>query len=503
MRIERPILKVLMLGWEYPPRFAGGLGKACRGLSVAVARKGAQVFFVLPTFPDHIHEQESFLEVVGAREAMIELGWTEKIYEELLSIQETLITSSEHFEQLPQSFLRTIRSDAVLFPYGVAPSDKMSTELKNILSAHRASGLGGHQTQEVVHHSAVKKTTSRHMEIVRSTQTHIEKIQIKPPSSVSSDEIYGKNLWSEIERFCYDVRLLAETHKVDVIHAHDWMTYPAAFEFQRVTGVPVFLHIHATEYDRSGENVNREVFEIEREGFRRANHIFAVSRYTAGILVRLYGVERKKISVIYNAPDDEAKKIKATVDDERDPNVVFLGRLTFQKGPDHFLRAAQLVAQVNPHAKFLFCGVGDMLDQLRTMAHRLGIEEQVHFTGFLDSSGVDEILKRSKVLVMPSVSEPFGLVPLEALHCGIPVILSKQSGVSEVLQRALHVDFWDHEKLADLILAALRLPDLSRQLVSEGMQQVMRLSWDKAALKVIGAYRKTLSTHGERDSYGR
>jgi glycosyltransferase involved in cell wall biosynthesis len=290
---------------------------------------------------------------------------------------------------------------------------------------------------------------------------------------------------------------LADAHEVDVVHAHDWMTFPAAFEFQRRTGTPVFLHVHATEYDRSGENLNNDVFRIEREGFRRATHIFAVSRYTAGIIERLYGVNRRKISVVYNAPEENMRHFVVNPNDKtikREPRVVFLGRLTFQKGPDHFLRAAQIVAQVNKEARFIFCGTGDMLVQLRHQAHRLGIEDRVHFAGFVDPSGVDQILMHSKVLVMPSVSEPFGLVALEAIRCGIPIIISKQSGVREVLHRALQVDFWDHEKLADQMLAALRLPGLSRQLVEEGMDQLQQLSWEKSAQKVIEGYQKYIGT---------
>ena len=172
--------------------------------------------------------------------------------------------------------------------------------------------------------------------------------------------------------------------------------------------------------------------------------------------------------------------------------MVFLGRLTFQKGPDHFLKAAQQVAKAYKKAKFVFCGTGDMLDQLRRQTNELGIEDRVHFAGFVEPAGVDQILQRSRVLVMPSVSEPFGLVALEAIRNGIPVIISKQSGVREVLHRALQVDFWDHEKLADQILAALRLPDLSRQLVSEGMDQIQDLNWEKSAKHVIHQYQKQI-----------
>jgi glycosyltransferase involved in cell wall biosynthesis len=376
-----------------------------------------------------------------------------------------------------------------MFPYGAAPEGPIPDRLQKIMS------FGEEQVTEAVFTSETIRAKTTLTSIPGGTREKTVEKNIPRAS-----DIYGQNLWSEIEKFTHHVRHLAETHEVDVVHAHDWMTFPAAFEFQRMTGVPVFLHVHATEYDRSGENLNNEVFRIEREGFRRASHIFAVSRYTAGIIERLYGVHRKKISIAYNAPDDAEKGAIAPPtganlrEFKKSPQVIFLGRLTFQKGPDHFLKAAPLVLQARPDAKFILCGTGDMMDKLRAQAHRLGIERSVHFAGFVDPAGVDDILTHSKVLVMPSVSEPFGLVALEAIRCGIPVILSKQSGVREVLHRALQVDFWDHEKLADQIIAALTLPNLSRQLVEEGLDQIQRLSWDSTAEKVIDVYRSYLGS---------
>ncbi|MGZ3689575.1 MAG: glycosyltransferase [Bdellovibrionota bacterium] len=483
-------VRVLMLGWEYPPRFAGGLGKACQGLSQAMARQGAQVFFVLPTYPER--KSEPHLEVIGARECLIEAGYD--LDEQPLAQEEYKVSqsyASTAFEDSSVGQITTIRADAQLLPYGAAPSGPMPEKIyKMLLASERVTHL----------RARIKRVVSRKGPTL-SAPPMIPGAPKTPPQPKSkgakpgSPEIYGRNLWSEIDRFASTVRHLSDAHEVDCVHAHDWMTFPAAFEFQKATGVPVFLHVHATEYDRSGENMNNEVFRIEREGFRRATHIFAVSRYTAGVIERLYGVSRKKISVVYNAPDEDEKKALAGAEvADRQSQVVFLGRLTFQKGPDHFLKAAALVSKAQPEARFILCGTGDMMDKLRAQSHRLGIESRTHFAGFVEPAGVDEILKHSRVLVMPSVSEPFGLVALEAIRCGIPVIISKQSGVREVLHRALQVDFWDHEKLADQIMAALRLPDLSRQLVEDGMIQVQALSWDKSAQKVISSYQRFMSS---------
>lgn len=483
-------IRVLMLGWEYPPRLAGGLGKACQGLSQAMAKLKTQVFFVLPSFPERLVNPH--LEVVGARECLIEAGWDpDKLFaisNEIFSALRSSEASKLKIQEISNldiggENLSFFQSSAKLSAYGAHPQGPIPEKLLQMMEDEEFAG-------DPVFRTIVRKWFAR----IRAIAQRFQTVQRAVTQTIPASEIYGKNLWSEIEKFCFTVRHMSETHEVDLVHAHDWMTFPAAFEFQKMTGVPVFLHVHATEYDRTGDNLNHEVFRIERNGFRRATHIFAVSRYTAGIIERMYGVPRNKISVVYNAPESHTAlpMIKAAA--RRKPQVVFLGRLTFQKGPDHFLKAAALVHQADRNARFIFCGTGDMLDQLRSQAYHLGIDKVVNFAGFVEPAEVDEILLNSKVLVMPSVSEPFGLVALEAIRCGIPVILSKQSGVKEVLQRALQVDFWDHEKLADQILASLRLPGLSRQLVEEGRDQVSRLSWSKSARQVIEVYRRYLGS---------
>ncbi|MEW6055109.1 MAG: glycosyltransferase [Bdellovibrionota bacterium] len=471
---KKPV-QVLMLGWEYPPRFAGGLGKACSGLSQAMASLGCQITFVLPTFPKRI--VESHLRVVGARELLVESGWPKELQIHSHVQREAV--------QSPGNIVR-IETEAKLFPYGKHPTGELPPSVLRML---------GETFERVTKKLGVERQTFQKEWASTEPEPYVP--PLPNPRKEEKEEIYGSNMWEEIERYCFAVRQLGKSHEVDVVHAHDWMSFPAALEYKRMNPrAPVFMHVHATEYDRSGENVNTDVFRVEREGFRAATHIFAVSRYTAGIIEKLYGIPREKITVVYNAPDEGAKQMISSPKAQRSPHVVFLGRLTFQKGPDHFLEAAKMVIDAAPKrlgkVQFIFCGTGDMLDKLRSQAFRLGIEDRVHFAGFVEPRHVDQILMKSRVLVMPSVSEPFGLVALEAIHCGIPVILSKQSGVREVLHRALQVDFWDHEKLADQILAALRLKELSRQLVDEGMEQIRALSWEKSAHTVINSYRRYL-----------
>ena len=413
-------LRVLMLGWEYPPRFVGGLGKASQGIARGLADLGAEVLFVLPRF--RAGQGETRLRVSGAREWLLEHG--------------ALVRAENR-----RHALRWLDVASSLQPYA-RPA----------------------------------------VEPVRGTAD-------AAPGDAAA--LYGSDLGREVMRFADSAAAIADDACADLVHAHDWMTFPAAIAAAERHGLPLFLHVHSTEYDRSGAGANPAIAAIEREACARATHVFAVSDYTRGVLVSRYGIDPARVSVVYNAPDADDLPPALPFDaGPRQPWVVFLGRLTFQKGPDHFLRAAAEVTRLDPAARFLVCGSGDMLDGLKRQAHDLGIADRVEFRGFLAPGAVDRLLARSSLLVMPSVSEPFGLVALEALRAGTPVVLSRQSGVREVLGHSLQVDFWDHEKLADQILAVLRLPVLARQLVEEGRAQLARLSWDESAQRIVDAYRQ-------------
>ena len=439
MADRRP--RILMLGWEYPPLFAGGLGKASQGLARGLVACGAEVLFVLPRYP--LSQDAPFLRVSGV-DSWVAPPARKKSHR---------LRRREH---LPG--LNLFAVPARLYPYR-RPAEVTDThsgrrEVETLLAEDVAGG-------------AVARTS------------------VVDPVA----QLYSQDLGQQVARFAERVARIARRVPADVVHANDWMSFPAAFAAAAPRRLPVFLHVHSTEYDRSGEAVNPAVAEIERKACARATHVFAVSRYTANVLMQRYAVPREKITVVYNAP--EASLNLPNGDSQgtrRAPWVVFLGRLTFQKGPDHFLHAAARVAKLNREARFLVCGSGDMSDGLRALAKSLGIAERVEFRGFLRPASVDRLLAHSRMLVMSSVSEPFGLVALEALRNGTPVILSKQSGVREVLGHSLQVDFWDHEKLADQILALLRLPVLGEQLVESGSQQVAQLSWRESAQKILRTY---------------
>lgn len=297
---------------------------------------------------------------------------------------------------------------------------------------------------------------------------------------------YGHNLFEEVTNYAAVAAQLAADQSFDIIHAHDWLTFPAGIAAREVSGKPLVIHVHATEFDRSGENVNNTVFETERCGMIAADRIVAVSALTKQTIVNHYGISPGKISVVHNGV---LPRVLPKVDKKlKDKIVSFLGRVTFQKGPEYFVLAAHRVLQRFRHVQFVMAGSGDKLEDMVRMVAGLGMGTHFHFTGFLKGAQVNELLSQSDLYVMPSVSEPFGISPLEAIQVDVPVIISKQSGVAEVLRHAIKVDFWDVEALADAIHGVLVHKPLSKTLSSGAAIEVKSLTWDVAARKVIHVY---------------
>jgi glycosyltransferase involved in cell wall biosynthesis len=285
---------------------------------------------------------------------------------------------------------------------------------------------------------------------------------------------------------------LVKDESFDIIHAHDWITYPAAIRLADVTGKPIIAHIHATEFDRSGQFVNPTVFEIERQGMLRASRVVAVSGRTREFVVERYGVPAERVEVVHNGIEIPAMPEMRQVDTvvER-PTVLFLGRITMQKGPEYFIEAAKMVAAEVPNVRFVMAGSGDLLETIKARVHELGLDDNVEFPGFLRGAAVHQAYREAQVYVMPSVSEPFGLTALEAAGLGTPVVLSKSSGVAEVLNRgALKVDFWDTKLMARMIVALLKFPGLATALSKGGIEEVQKLTWDTAARMCLALYRE-------------
>ncbi len=441
-------MRVLMLGWEFPPFISGGLGTACYGLTRAMSELGMEVVFVLPR--PVAAEQASHVKMASPATAFRFSG--EQVF------------GSDQYGNIT---FRTI-------PSVIKPYQTQSTYELEIQKLRQAGVQAGVDLSE------------------------LEK-DIDLCGHGAQDQ-YGRDLGQEVQRYARLAAVIGRQERFDVVHAHDWMTYPAGIAVSAVTGKPLVVHIHSTEFDRSGEHVNQMVYDIERKGLHFASRVIAVSHYTRNLVINRYAVPPEKVFVVYNAIDRDGHannmdyQHMAIRKDEK--IVLFLGRITMQKGPEYFLAAAKKVLEVMDNVKFVMAGSGDMMHRMIEMAAQMGIGHKVLFTGFLRGDDVDRVFQMADLFVMPSVSEPFGLVPLEALRNDVPVIISKQSGVSEVLTHALKVDFWDTHEIANKIVAVLRHPPLQMTLREHGNYEVRKLSWKDAALGCMNVYQSVTAAAG-------
>jgi glycosyltransferase involved in cell wall biosynthesis len=316
------------------------------------------------------------------------------------------------------------------------------------------------------------------------------------------ESIYGQDLFSEVMRYGMYGGELARKEEFDVIYAHEWLSFPAGMKAKQISGKPLIVHVHATEFDRTGgQGVNQQVYDIERAGMHAADRVIAVSEYTKRVIVEKYAVAPDKISVVYNGIDEttaprhheDLNRLRA-LKKTGQKLVLFLGRITLQKGPDYFLRAAKRVLEHDQNVFFIVSGSGDLEREMMVFAGQLGIAHRVFFTGFLHGKDRDEIYSAADLFVMPSVSEPFGIAALEAMRMGKPTLISKQSGVSEVVNNALKVDFWDVDKMAESIISILKSPALRYSMGEQAKKEVHRITWDDAALKVSGIVQDLLTT---------
>ncbi len=435
-------MRILMFGWEFPPHISGGLGTACYGMTKALAERGAEVCFVLPRVNEG-GDENNFLRLESASGTPI----TRRIQERMDWAGDEIWRSNVQFMSI----------QSPLMPY-MTPESYMQT-LRN-LSRHETPG--GESTVDAGENTFTWKLKGG----------------------------YGPDLMQEVYRFARLGGAIALRENFDVIHAHDWMTYPAGMIAKALTGKPLIVHIHATEYDRSGENINQVVAGIERAGLLAADLVVAVSQLTRKIVIERYGVPPEKVKVVYNAVmrSDVQHHYEIPPRIRHEKRVLFLGRITFQKGPEYFMEAARLVLQKIPNVRFFMAGTGDMLPQLVRRAGQLRIGDRFHFAGFLRGTQVDRMFALSDLYVMPSVSEPFGITPLEAMLYDVPVLLSRQSGVSEILEHALKADFWDTRDMADKICAVLTYPALAKELVKNCREEMKSIRWVNAADQLLQLY---------------
>ena len=432
---EGEYMRVLMFGWEFPPHISGGLGTACFGMTQALARRGAEIIFILPRIDDN-KGRDGFLRLRPASGTPITEDMERRI--------------DWAAREVWQEEIRYLHVDSPLMPY-LTPQDYASV-----------TGTSGVLTCAEQSCSSAQYPAGSHKFHQRQSFTHF------------LQGGYGPDLMTEVLRYSHLAAALAAEESFDVIHAHDWMTYPAGMLAKNITDKPLVVHIHATEYDRSGSGINEQVAGIERAGMLAADAVVAVSRLTRKTVIERYGIPPEKVHVVYNAVARHEAQRHYTIPPRirHEKRVLFLGRVTFQKGPEYFLEAARLVLQKIPNVRFFMAGSGDMLPRLIRRAGQLRMGSRFHFAGFLQGEEVDRMFALSDLYVMPSVSEPFGITPLEAMLYDVPVLLSRQSGVSEVLHHALKADFWDTREMADKICAVLRYPCLAAELVKNCREEM-------------------------------
>lgn len=467
-------MRILMLGWEFPPFISGGLGTACYGLTRALDRLGHKVLFVLPKAVDGQHGSHVDL-LSPERGAADALPAT---HPDGTPVNPTLDASPA---SVGAAHYRLSQFDHVEF-LGVPSAVRSPYREPQPADSSSVSALTGGLDRR-----AIEALRAAGIDVPPDWEAELLTGAAPRPGLVGD---YSGDVVAAAETYARLVMRLCRGHGFDVVHAHDWMTYPAGMAIARVTGKPFVAHIHSTEFDRSGEHVHQRVYDIERRGMHAAIRVLAVSMYTKSLVVQRYGIDPSKVEVIYNGIDSEGQQPK---DEQsiaaRDKIVLFLGRITMQKGPEYFIAAAKKVLEKLDNVKFIVAGSGDMDRRMIELAAELGIGHRVLFTGFLRGKDVARVFRMADCYVMPSVSEPFGIAPLEAISHDTPVIISKQSGVSEVLSHALKVDFWDINEMANKIVAVLKHPPLSQTLRQHGHFEVRRLTWEGAADKCLDCYR--------------
>lgn len=466
-------MKVLMFGWEFPPHISGGLGTACFGLTQSLVRQKVKVLFVVP----RLHGDETVSDPTLINASEVKRSRKGKTADFRASPQPAIAVEEVFHSTLfggTHEGMAYIEVPAGISPYGVSQNEVTGRFTEKLTRWNYSVSSSGDISLELRNE---KNTTS-----------HIEDEPHEEGESYRFTGTYGPRLFEEVRRYGEVGAIIAGQHSFDVIHVHDWMTFTAGILAKQATGKPLVVHVHSTEVDRAGEHINKEIFELEKRGFMEADRLVTVSNWTKRIVVSRYKIPPEKITVVHNGilPKEHTPGIEFP--EIGSHFITFLGRVTHQKGPVFFVEAARRVLEEFPDAHFIVAGAGDLLPQIIERVAQLNMSANFHFTGFLSGHEVDQVWSMTDVYVMPSVSEPFGIAPLEAIQGGVPVILSNQSGVSEVMPHAIKVDFWDTNALAGAICSVLRYESLSQVLRQHGKKHIEHLTWDKAASDVKSIY---------------
>lgn len=429
-------MKVLMFGWEFPPHIAGGLGTACEGIVKGLAHNGVETLFVMPHASGD--EDQSATTIINASD--VEVAHVSETVDEFLHM------------------VKFINVDSNIVPY-VDPEEYFEA-------------------------------------IERMKREQVRETFVGLGQKFNFSGKYGANLMEEVSRYAQVGGTIAMQHaaEFDVIHAHDWLTYLAGIAAKELTGKPLVVHVHATSYDRGDEkHIDTRVLEIETRGMQAADRVITVSDLTRNIVINKYGIDPSKVVTVHNAVDFSGRENLEVERGVKDKVVTFLGRITFQKGPEYFIEAAAKVLKRTKNVRFVMAGSGDMMNRAIRQVARLGISDRFHFTGFLRGQEVQKMFALSDVYIMPSVSEPFGISPLEAMRSNVPSIISFQSGAAEVLKYALKVNFWDVDAMADDIYALLQYPALAEFATKQGYDEVNELKWNGATAKLKKVYESVIN----------
>ncbi len=493
-------MRVLMLGWEFPPFISGGLGTACYGLTRAMSKLGTEVLFVLPKAveaeyvghirllsPDKPHDEPRRAQAAAAQATPAAAA--DRTEAPAAGPERSEGPDTAPFDPHAPEPMRRVTFKQVpawLHPYQTPRDYKRSVEEMKRIEALRRGEIT--EAQFLAQTAAAEQQAAAH-----DAREHAA---LRPAREVD----YAGDIIAESQRYAELCHRLTRREHFDVIHAHDWITYPAGMAIAGASGKPLVVHVHSTEFDRSGESIHTQIYDIERRGMHAAARVVCVSHLTRKICEHRYGVPHDKITVVYNGieHDEDQPVVPPEVTIQRgDKIVLFLGRLTMQKGPEYFLGAARKVLDKFDRVKFIVAGSGDMASRTIQLAAEMGIGHKVLFTGFLRGKDVERVFRMADVYVMPSVSEPFGIAPLEAIRHDVPVIISKNSGVAEVIRHALKVDFWDTDEMANKIIAVLRHPPLGRTLREQADFEIRQLTWDGAAAKCTHVYRQAIADLAE------
>lgn len=478
-------MRVLMLGWEFPPYISGGLGTACYGLTRAMSHSGLEILFVLPKaveaqYAGHVRLISPQMPRTSASAPSSEDRIN--VFDSPTPSQspDEPIYSTEGMSRVAFKPIPSWLSSPYITPRTFRASDLAQSAPAPSRSEHASPQLPG--TRAAV---AARQPQPAQTSVLRTT------------TSVD----YAHDIIAEVQRYASMAVRLIRGERFDVIHAHDWMTYPAALAIAGLSGKPLVVHVHSTEFDRAGDQPHQQIYDIERRGMHAATAVICVSHMTRRLCELRYGVPTEKMHVVYNGIDHDDDAQPRTTIRRGDKIVLFLGRLTMQKGPEYFIAAAKKVLARYDKVKFIVAGSGDLAQRTIQLAAEMGIGHKVLFAGFLRGPDVERVFRMADAYVMPSVSEPFGIAPLEAIRHDVPVIISKNSGVSEVIDHALKVDFWDVDEMANKILAILRHPPLGQTLREHADFEVRKLTWDGAAAKCLTVYEEVIATMTQAEAH--